>query len=162
MPLVAPGWCMVALLLALGLACPAAALAQAPRPDRIAFADGADSAIVRGTLRGREVVDWFVAAAPGQRLQAELTASHPAAYLNVRAPGALETTHVGPVRGNVFDGAASTAGEYRLSIFLMGEAARRSEAADYVLSVTVAPRAATATPPPPAPAAAPTAAAPPA
>lgn len=149
------------MLLLVVLAWPGPAAAQVERMDRIAFPAESDSAFVQGAIRGREVADYVVSAAPGQRVQAELTASNPNVFLNVRAPGSMETTHVGPVRGNVFDGLATAAGDYRLSVFLVGEAARRDEVAAYALSVTVAPRQPAARPEPQQAAEAPPAAAPP-
>jgi hypothetical protein len=123
------------LLLLACLLLPAAAQAQAVRTERVAFEEGAESVLLRGTIQGREAVDYRVAAQAGRRVRAELTSPHQQLFMNVRAPGASATTQAGPTGGNLYDAQLTASGELQLTVFLLGEAARRGDAAEYALSV---------------------------
>ena len=58
-----------------------------PRQERVAFAQGASSATIKGSLKGYADVDYLVRAAAGQTLQVKLQGSNLQNYFNVLPPG---------------------------------------------------------------------------
>ncbi|WP_245749426.1 SH3 domain-containing protein [Gemmobacter aquatilis] len=78
----------------------------------------------------------------GQRMIVEMTTSNASAYFNITAPGAAEALHIGSVAGNNFEGLLPTTGDYTVEVYLMRNAARRGEAADFAISFRIAAAAA--------------------
>jgi hypothetical protein len=114
------------------------AIAQAPiRTERIQFARGATSAIVRGAIRGYETVDYVVGARAGQSMSVSLQTSSRSAYFNVLPPRSGEAIFNGSVTGAHFGGRLKDSGDYRVRVYLMRSAARRGERATFSLTVGV-------------------------
>jgi len=76
----------VGLALALALI-GAAAAATGPRQEKVQFAKGASSAVIKGHLKGDADVDYVVRAAVGQTLSVTLKETNPQNYFNVLPPG---------------------------------------------------------------------------
>lgn len=148
MPVATLRWSHLLLLACLLPWC-AAAQAQAVRTERVSLAEGSDAVLLRGTIQGQQAVAYVVVVESGRRIAAELTSEHRQLFMNVRAPGATATTQAGPTAGNLYAAEATASGELRLTIFLLGEAARRGDSADYALSVELAGVARPAAPAPP-------------
>jgi hypothetical protein len=72
--------------------------------------------------------------------------SNRSAYFNVLPPGSGDALFVGSSAGDRFDGALPSTGAYTIRVYLMRNAARRNEKADYTLSVKISSAGATATP----------------
>jgi hypothetical protein len=124
----------------------AAAGAQEIRTQRVSFPPGAESATYTGVIRGREIVDYLVNARAGQVANISMATSNTSAYFNILAPGQAETAFfVGSVSGNQFEGRLPATGDYRIRVYLMRNAARRGETADYRLEMIVAAGGANAT-----------------
>ena len=67
------------------------------RQEKVRFARGASSTVIKGQLKGRAMVDYTVRAAAGQTLTVELQKSNPQNYFNVLPPGPTGVaTFVGP------------------------------------------------------------------
>jgi len=107
------------------------------RQERVRFARGATSAVVRGEVRGYDYVDYLVGARAGQHLTADLTRISGPAYFLVRAPGSDENLFDGSTSGDHFETVLPAGGDYRLRVFLMRSAARRNERSAYLLSVAI-------------------------
>ena len=107
------------------------------RQQRVRFARGATSAVVRGEVRGYDYVDYLVGARAGQHLTADLTRISGPAYFLVRAPGSDENLFDGSTSGDHFETVLPAGGDYRLRVFLMRSAARRNERSAYLLSVAI-------------------------
>ena len=107
------------------------------RQERVRFARGATSAVVRGEVRGYDYVDYLVGARAGQHLTADLTRISGPAYFLVRAPGSDENLFDGSTSGDHFETVLSAGGDYRLRVFLMRSAARRNERSAYRLRVAI-------------------------
>jgi len=73
---------------------------------------------------------------------------NPSAYFNVTAPGADSAMFIGSTSGNRFDDELPADGVYTIRVYLMRNAARRNETAQYTLKVSIAgaPKAAAAMP----------------
>jgi hypothetical protein len=107
------------------------------RSERVRFARGASSAVIRGEVRGYDYVDYLIGARAGQHLTADLTRISGPAYFLVRAPGSEDNLFDGSSSGDHFETVLPATGDYRLRVFLMRSAARRNERSAYRLSVAV-------------------------
>jgi len=108
-----------------------------PRQERVTFAKGATSAVVKGQVKGDADVDYLVRAAAGQTISVALKVSNRSNYFNVLPPGSADVAmHVGQ-DGEAFTGMLPTDGDYTVRVYLMRNAARRNEASDYTLTISV-------------------------
>jgi len=123
-------------VLTMALALSLSARAQV-RPARVQFAKGASSKTLSGTLKGDETIDYLVGARAGQRMDVKLKSQNTSNYFNVLPPGSDTALFVGASEGNTFSGPLPASGDYRIRVYLMRNAARRNEVANYTLAVAV-------------------------
>lgn len=117
-----------------------AAAAEAPvDPDRrvetVTLDNGEISRTFQGTLRGREYIDFQIAAGAGQRLGVTLKRGNAMNYFNIMAPGA--TLFIGSTSGRQVRRILAADGVYTIRLYLMRAAARRNEHSDYELSIAL-------------------------
>ena len=125
----------------------AVAETQDGRNERVHFAKGATSTVIKGQIRGYRYIDYQVRAGAGQTLSVEMQTSNGANYFNILPPGSRDVAmFVGSSSGNSFLGVLPTEGDYAIRVYLMRSAARRNEAASYKLTVGVTGQALAATP----------------
>jgi hypothetical protein len=123
-------------LLALPLAPTAAAAGAGIRQERVQFAKGATSAVVKGRLKGDSDVDYLVHAGAGQTLAVTLKGANASNYFNVLPPGSKDVAmFVGSTSGSSFTGVLPADGDYTIRVYLVRAAARRNETSDYTLTV---------------------------
>lgn len=123
-------------LAALGLFAPA--LAQdAPRTERVQFARGTSSKAITGKIKGYDGARYLIGARAGQTLTVTLKTSNASSYFNVTAPGADTAMFVGSTSGNRFTAKIPSSGDYAVDVYLMRNAARRGETANYTLTVSI-------------------------
>lgn len=136
------------LLLAISIAVfTAQAGAEDGRSERLRFAGGASSTVIKGKIQGYHYVDCLVRAGAGQTLSVALKLGNAANYFNLIAPGAGDSAmFVGSMSGNNFSGMLSSDGDYKIRVHLMRNAARRNEAARYTLDVAIGGEALVPTP----------------
>ncbi|WP_137112644.1 SH3 domain-containing protein [Rhodobacter sp. SY28-1] len=118
---------------AIGLA--TASLAQSPRTETVAAAAAASGTVFRGTIWGDETIDYLVTAEAGQRLSVDVSTTNDSLYFNVLPRGSDEAIFIGSTSGNVADIPIPAAGVYIVRVYLMRNAARRDEGADYALGI---------------------------
>jgi len=135
---------MIATVGLVALAMPA--IAQAPvRSERVQFARGTASKVIKASLKGYDMVDYLVGARAGQTMNVTFRTSNASSYFNILAPGSGDSAmFVGSTAGNYFSGRLPASGDYRIRVYLMRNAARRNEVANYTLTLSVAALAATA------------------
>ena len=128
----------------LALACAAAfAFATASAADGIEtrplrFAKGASAATVKGTVKGSQTIDYKVGAKAGQTMTVGLKTSNGSNYFNVLPPGSNDVAvFVGSSDGNDWKGTLEADGTYTIRVYLMRNAARRNETANYTLTVGI-------------------------
>ena len=128
-------------------ASPAAAEVQI-RKEQVLFKKGASGATITGKIKGRQIVDYQLNASSGQSLVATFQPSNLSAYFNVLPPGSETALFVGSSSGSRFEGQLPADGRYTIRVYLMRNAARRNETANYTLalSITDGGREAAATP----------------
>ncbi len=107
------------------------------RTERVAFAPGATGTILSGTIRGDRGVKYVLGAAPGQKMSVSMTADNASAYFNIRRSGSDTTTYNGSVSGNSTTVTLPAGGDWVVQVYLMRNAARRGEVANYRLSISI-------------------------
>jgi hypothetical protein len=118
----------------------AAALASAEvgiRREQIQFRKGAASATIKGKIRGYRIVDYQLRAVVGQSMVVIFKPSNRSAYFNVMPPGSDVAMFVGSTSGNRFEAELPADGVYTIRVYLMRNAARRKETANYKLEVGI-------------------------
>lgn len=129
-------------LFALFVAAPTPSSAQGRdiRKERVHFAAGATSATLEGTIKGYDVIDYVLGAKAGQPISVDMTTSNLSSYFNLLPPGSETAIHIGSTVGNQYEGVLPEDGDYRIRVYLMRNAARRNEVANYALSVEIGAR----------------------
>lgn len=120
----------------------AAAATEAPAdPDRrvevVTLDKGEISRTFQGTLRGREYIDFQIAAGAGQRLGVTLRRGNVMNYFNIISPGANEAMFIGSQSGHQARRMLAADGVYTIRLYLMRAAARRNEHSDYELNIAL-------------------------
>lgn len=123
---------------AMSLALVTASPAQTVRTKTLAQQALTQGIVMRGSIAGDESKDYLVAAKAGQRLSVDIMASNASLYFNILPQGSNEALFIGPTSGNVADAPLSATGKYVIRVYLMRNAARRNEAADYTLGIGLA------------------------
>lgn len=119
------------LLVGVILFAPSTMNAQDVRTETVRFAAGETGASVEGSITGYEGVDYVLGAAEGQEMTVDLHTDHGSAYFNVIAPGADAAMFIGSTSGKTFRGTLPSTGDYTVRVYLMRNAARRGETAEY-------------------------------
>jgi hypothetical protein len=117
--------------------CVLPAAAQSPKVLRIGFAAKDSSTTVKGSVIGRESIDYKLRAKASQVMSVTLQTSNGSNYFNVLPPGSADSAiFVGSSLGR-FSGTLARDGDYTIRVYLMRSAARRNERANYTLTVGV-------------------------
>lgn len=90
---------------------------------------------LKGSLHGRDTVDYRLPASTGQDLMVSLRASNRSTYFNVLPPGSETALFVGSTSGDRYRGVMPRDGEVTVRVYLMRNAARRNERSSYTLSL---------------------------
>lgn len=106
------------------------------RQEQIQFEKGFDTTIT-GKIKGDQIIDYQLYANARQSMVAIFKPSNTSAYFNVLPPGSEVALFVGSMSGNRFDAELPTDGVYTIRVYLMRNAARRNETANYTLKVGV-------------------------
>jgi len=105
------------------------------RQEKVQFAKGASSAVIKGQLKGDAMVDYVVRAAAGQTLSVELQKTNAQNYFNVMPPGSTGSAMFVGDSGENYSGVLPTDGDYIVRVYLMRPAARRGESSNYTLTI---------------------------
>lgn len=127
--------CLLAALVVLGTM--SAAWAQDTRTQIVKFPPGKSGTTIEDSIKGRESVKYSVGVSAGQRMSVQLDTSNPGNYFNITAPGASEALFNGSISGSSTSFVIPSSGNYVIDVYLMRNAARRNEAADYSLNIYV-------------------------
>ncbi|CAN7699207.1 hypothetical protein [Pseudomonas umsongensis] len=114
-----------------------AASEVAPRVEHVVFKNGADSATFSDSIKGRLTAEYRLRAKAGQMLTVDLKPSNASAYFNITAKGEEYALFNGSIMGNHFLGPLPADGQYVVQVYLMRNAARRNEVANYSLSLNL-------------------------
>ncbi len=107
------------------------------RAERVAFAPGSTGTVLTGTIRGDQGVRYILGAAAGQRMSVDMTTSNASAYFNIRRSGSETAIYNGSINGNSTTVTLPSGDDWVVQVYLMRNAARRGEAANYRLSINI-------------------------
>jgi hypothetical protein len=124
--------------LAVGMLVGGAAIAADGIESRtLQFAKGASSASVKGTIAGRQTIDYRLRAKAGQTMTVKLVSSHAGLAFNVLPPGSQDVAIPEAIERQSWTGVLPAEGEYTIRTYLVRSAARRGEKASYTLTVSI-------------------------
>lgn len=126
---------MLALMLA-GLALTPAA-AQNARTETVHFQRGTSGTTIEGKITGDQSVRYSIGVSAGQTMDVQLDTDNASSYFNITAPGASEALYNGSISGNATSFVVPSSGNYIVDVYLMRNAARRGETANYDLTLYV-------------------------
>lgn len=148
---------LLALLLSGAILAPA--IAQTSRTETVRFQRGTSGTTIEGRITGDQSVRYSVGVSAGQTMDVQLDTDNASGYFNITAPGASQALYNGSVSGNATAFVVPSSGNYIVEVYLMRNAARRGETANYDLTLyvenTARPSAPTPRPQPSASSAAP-------
>lgn len=119
------------------VALPIASMAQAPtpKPERVLFAKGMSSKAIKGTIKGDQSRTFVVNLRAGQKISVKLVSSNASANFNVTAPGAQQAMFIGSISGREMTDVIPSSGDYTVDLYLMRNAARRNETANFTVTI---------------------------
>jgi hypothetical protein len=112
--------------------------ASAQQETVVAFAKGASSATLKGSIKGDQDHSYLVDARAGQTMTVTLTTTKGSAEMNVWAPGNDTAISLGSPDPYKFTGVLPATGRYKVQVYQMRASARRGETASYALTIGVA------------------------
>ena len=108
------------------------------RTERIFFQTGADSAVVQGSIKGNEIVDYVLSVGKDQYINISMTTDNYANYFNILAPGEDKVAFFNSsVSDNQYKGILHKNGDYKIRVYQMRSAARLNEVANYNLEIII-------------------------
>lgn len=141
----------IAMLFAALVSLTGLSVAQDTRTETVKFKRGSSSTSIEDSISGRESVTYLVGVAAGQRMSVQLDTDNTSNYFNITGPGASAALFNGSIDGNSTSFVIPSSGNYKVDVYLMRNAARRGETANYELTISVEGKAAAQTPSKPAP-----------
>jgi hypothetical protein len=103
---------------------------------KVTFPAGKTSTQINGSIKGQATVDYQLSAKEGQTLSISLVTKNTSNYFNLLPPGSNdEADFVGSSDGNSYSGTVSSSGVWTIRVYLMRNAARRNEIANYTLKI---------------------------
>ncbi|WP_286719672.1 SH3 domain-containing protein [Devosia sp. 63-57] len=113
------------------------ASAQDARTVDVRFPRGASGTTLSDTIEGYQTIDYRIGVSAGQTMSVQLDTNNSSNYFNISAPGASDALFNGSISGNSTNLRLTSSGNYTISVYLMRNAARRNEAADFDLTISV-------------------------
>jgi len=114
------------------------ALADEVKAVVVHFKPGLTSASYKGQVKGYNTVEYRLGANAGQTMSVSFETSNASSYFNVLPPGGgQEAIYIGSSEGNDFTGVLPANGTYVVQVYLMRNAARRNEVADYSIRFAI-------------------------
>lgn len=113
------------------------ALADDIRRETVRFTKGSSGATINSKVKGYESVKYSLGVRAGQKMSVQLDSSNASLYFNITAPGASEAVYNSSINGNGTSLIIPSSGNYVIDVYLMRNAARRGETANYALTLYV-------------------------
>ena len=103
---------------------------------RVRFKKGTNSAVINGTIKGYQTIDYVVAGRKGETAKVSLTTKAKDTYFNILAPGQKEAALFNSsLSQNLYEGALPEDGDYRIRVYMRRPDARRNESATFKLEI---------------------------
>ena len=126
-----------ALLIGLSLTMVVPALADTVRQQTVRFTPGTSGSTINSTVKGYDSAEYTLGVTAGQKMSIQLDSSNSSLYFNVIAPGASAAMYNSSIDGNGTSITIPSSGNYVIQVYLMRNAARRGETANYQLTLYV-------------------------
>lgn len=107
------------------------------RTERVSFAARAKGTDLSDRIVGSRGVNYLLSAAAGQKMTVAMTSDNASAYFNILRRGADTAIYNGSINGNSTAVTLTSGGDWVVQVYLMRNAARRGEAANYRLSISI-------------------------
>jgi hypothetical protein len=105
---------------------------------RVQFKEGESSTVLEGSITGYKIVDYVLKARRGQYMNVSMATDNEANYFNILEPGENdEAMFNGSISQNQYEGTLPKTGDYKIRVYMMGSAARRTETANYRLEIII-------------------------
>jgi len=114
------------------------AIGQSIRKEEVNLKTGGSSTTLKAQITGDQIVDYVLRAKAGQKMTVTLMSGNPSCYFNLTAPGQDAALFVGSTSGSKYEGVLPSDGDYAVRVYLMRNAARRGEKANYSITISVA------------------------
>lgn len=128
---------LVALAATVPLPALAAAEAGATQRQTVQFAKGKSSSQVSGSIKGGRDAEYTVSARAGQTLVVSLKSTNASLNFNISPKDAREAMFIGGAQGTGASVMLPADGRYVVQVYLMRNAARRNESAEFTLDLGV-------------------------
>jgi hypothetical protein len=112
-------------------------MAQNTRTETVHFQRGTSGTTIEGTIKGDQSVRYSIGVSAGQTMDVQLDTDNASNYFNITAPGASEALYNSSISGNGTSFVVPSSGNYIIEVYLMRNAARRGESANYDLTLYV-------------------------
>jgi len=99
----------------------------------VVFPGGQPAITLKGSVKGYDGVEYLLSSAAEGRWAITLQATG-STYFNVTAPGADTALFNGSISGNKFEGSLPVAGEYRVAVYQMRNAARTGKVSNFSIT----------------------------
>lgn len=113
------------------------ALSQDARNVDVRFPRGSSGTTITDTISGYQTINYRIGVSAGQNMSVQLDTDNSSNYFNIIAPGASEAAFNSSMSGNSANFRIPSSGNYVISVYLMRNAARRNESADFDLTLYV-------------------------
>ena len=123
------------IILALTLLAATPGFADDIRREAVHFNAGSSGSTINSHLKGYQSVQYTLALTAGQKLSAQLDSRNSSLYFNITAPGADAALYNSSIDGNGTSITIPSSGKYTISVYLMRNAARRGDTAEYTLTL---------------------------
>ena len=107
------------------------------RQERVQFSPGEIGSTINDNITGDDMVDYVLTAQAGQSMVVVLNTNNLSNYFNITAPGEDTAMFIGSTSGTRFQGELPKNGGYSIRVYLMRNAARRNETANYTLEIVI-------------------------
>lgn len=128
---------MKSLILSAALLTAVPSFADDTRREVVHFAPGSSGSTIKSSVKGYQTVQYSLSVTAGQKMSVQLDSKNSSLYFNVTAPGADAAMYNSSIDGNGTTITIPSSGKYLIDVYLMRNAARRSESASYDLTLYV-------------------------
>jgi len=125
------------LLIGLAIMLATPALADTVRQETVRFAQGTSGSTINSRVKGYDSVEYKIGVTAGQQMSVQLDSRNSSLYFNIIAPGASAALYNSSMDGNGTSVTIPSSGNYVIQVYLMRNAARRGETANYTLTLYV-------------------------
>ena len=107
---------------------------------QVHFDKGTSGTTMKAKIKGYETYNYKLGAKSGQYMRVSLETKHTSTYFNIFEPGkgpGDQAMFIGSTQGNAYTGNLPKDGTYTIQVYMMRNAARRNEVANYQLHVGI-------------------------